>query len=234
MADYMSLYVYEVVTGPGYTYNQYIGSVAGSQYNLDGVSIKNLLLDKNKEYFVEIRNNNYWSTGTDYDLTINPVVTFPDPEYPAIEEINTPADFKIDGQWVGFGDQTDIKKFSVDANGGNYEFTFNRPAVGDKEIVLVQVCQDMGKDYWGNQIYRYVYSNYFYAGSEELSTGNLFLANGNYHIIINAVNAPWGYNSHYSVSGKGYEITDDMINDKYNNSCYKKICHTSSIIPFLF
>ena len=195
-------------------------SVTGTEKNVNGVTTKEVLLDKNKTYYVEVVATNAQAYGSDYNVTMNTLASYPGSaagdnsisgDTPAIGVNDTVA-----GEWVGFGDSCDYRVLNVGANGGVVNFTIEHRANMDEAVKMV-VYQYTGD---AKTPYKAVKTITLAKNAAVASTGNLFLTGatgGVYYVEVVAPGSAKGQNSAYELTTNGYIITDDMVSDTANN-----------------
>ncbi len=98
-------------------YLQYVGSVYSGSWNVNGASINSLLLDNGNTYYLEVKAANIYAYGTDYTVNVKCEDAFPLPS----TDDNTTGNLTVlqKGKevkdWVGFNDEFDYYKITVDS-----------------------------------------------------------------------------------------------------------------------
>lgn len=196
-------------------------SVTGTEKNVDGVTTKELLLDKNKVYYVEVVATNNKAYGSDYNVTMNTLESYPESAAgdndisaatPAIGVVETVTD-----EWVGFGDAADYRLLDVGANGGVVNFTIEHNANMNEAVKMV-VYQYTGDS---KTPYKAVKTVTLAKNANSASTGSLFLTGekgGKYYVEVSAPGSAKGQNSTYTLVTDGYVITDAMAGDDANDT----------------
>ena len=139
------LTVYQIVDGKAKS----IGTVTATQSKLDGVATKDMILDANGEYYIEVKATNANAYGSDYTVDITCKES-----YPAASDADT-ADDKFDGSkllavggivpdgYVGVTDALD--NFKLDGKiSGNYQLKLD--GIAGKEITVAMGWYDSAKD----------------------------------------------------------------------------------------
>ncbi len=196
-----------------------LGTVTAGAKNPIGVDSKELLLDKNKEYYVEVKPGNANAMGTGYELS-----TYRTEEYtPATSEDDLRSTAAVvDGGtpdlitpaqkgWVGFGDATDFYRLEVGDKGGVYNFTVSHDLGSDEAVKLV-VYELLAADADGvGTKFRTVKSITLANTAEAISTGSLYLKGdkgGVYFVEVTATGAAKALNSNYTITTDGYNIAE--------------------------
>lgn len=204
-----------------------LGTVTAGAKNQGGVYSKELLLDKNKEYYVEVKPGNANAMGTGYELStyrteeyttatseddLRSTQTTPSllPESTELTGLTETSENTKTG-WVGFGDATDFYRLEIGDKGGVYNFTVSHDLGSDEAVKLV-VYELLAADADGvGTKFRTVKSITLANTAEAISTGSLYLKGdkgGVYFVEVTATGAAKALNSNYTITTDGYNIAD--------------------------
>ena len=204
--------VYEIDNGK----KKSIASISATGKNVSDVTTKELLLDSNKKYYVEVTYTDKTLAGTTYDLNLNCIETFQKPtDKDDVRNNDTPV-ISVGNDiygWVGFGDKVDYAKLTVGENGGVYNFTVKHDIANNDQSIKFTIWQENGTDKNGNMTYKSVKTFTISNKEDSKSTGLLYLNGGNYFVEINAPGDTKAQNSSYTLTCNGVEIGSGMKTD---------------------